>query len=575
MIRRIWSLLDARQRVVVSVLFIMMVIAMMLEMVGIGLVVPAVGLMNGPLSDQSAPVAAILNRVGNPSQKVVLMCGLGVIMAVYLLKTGFILVYNFFLARFVASLQTRLSNRLFSTYMRQPWTFHLERNSSTLIRNVNELNNVGMILLSVMGAIAEAFVLIGVLALLVWSEPLATLVIAGVLGISTLVILKLTARRTRVWGELRFTHWALMNRHLQQGLGGIKDARIRGVEKLFVDRFSQENGVTARFGVLQQIALSVPRLWLELMAVGAICFLTATLLWQGRTPEEVVPSLALFAIAAFRMVPATNRIATAVQTLRFAKKPLSVITEELDLPDGSGTSCTTPLTFHDEVVVDNVTFRFPSSSTPALDGVTLRFGHGQSVGVIGGSGAGKSTAVDVLLGLLDPTLGRVTVDGVDIRGNMRGWQSIVGYVPQSIYLCDESLRGNVAFGVPPDQVDDDALRRAIIAARLDAFVASLPNGLDTVVGERGVRLSGGQRQRIGIARALYHDPQVLVLDEATSALDTETEAEVMAAVNSLHGTKTMIIVAHRLSTVEQCDVLYRLEKGRVVRVGPFAEVVQS
>jgi len=200
--------------------------------------------------------------------------------------------------------------------------------------------------------------------------------------------------------------------------------------------------------------------------------------------------------------------------------------------------------------------------------------YGAAVGIIGGSGAGKSTAVDLLLGLLEPKGGRVTVDGVDIRDNLRGWQDLVGYVPQSIYLCDESLRENVAFGVPPEEIDEQALERAILAARLDDFVASLPAGLSTVVGERGVRLSGGQRQRIGIARALYHDPAVLVLDEATSALDTATESEVMAAVNALQGAKTLVIIAHRLSTVEQCDVIYRLERGRVVGSGTLAEVVQ-
>jgi ABC-type multidrug transport system fused ATPase/permease subunit len=207
--------------------------------------------------------------------------------------------------------------------------------------------------------------------------------------------------------------------------------------------------------------------------------------------------------------------------------------------------------------------------------VSIRIPHGTAVGIIGGSGAGKSTAVDVLLGLLEPSSGKVTVDGIDIRGNPRGWQDMVGYVPQSIYLCDESLRANVAFGVPPEEIDEQALGRAIRAARLDDFVASLPDGLSTVVGERGVRLSGGQRQRIGIARALYHDPSVLVLDEATSALDTATESEVMDAVNALHGAKTLVIIAHRLSTVEQCDVVYRLEQGRVVGAGKLAEVVKT
>jgi ABC-type multidrug transport system fused ATPase/permease subunit len=232
-----------------------------------------------------------------------------------------------------------------------------------------------------------------------------------------------------------------------------------------------------------------------------------------------------------------------------------------------------PLPFCDAIALEDVTFRYEERRQPALDRVSIRIPRCASVGLIGGSGAGKSTLVDVILGLLPPTSGRTTVDGVDIHGDLRGWQMLIGYVPQSIYLGDDTIRRNVAFGLPDELIDDAAVRRALTAARLDEFVASLPNGLDTLVGERGTRLSGGQRQRIGIARALYHDPQVLVLDEATSSLDDATEKEVMAAVNSLHGTKTLIIVAHRLSTVADCDVLYRLDGGRVVQSGTFAEVV--
>ena len=261
---------------------------------------------------------------------------------------------------------------------------------------------------------------------------------------------------------------------------------------------------------------------------------------------------------------------------QYYEKTLVTLRDELRLGSStpSGIDAGRPVGFGREAVLEEVTFRFPNSTAPALDAVTIRIPHGTTVGIIGGSGAGKSTAVDILLGLLEPTQGRVTIDDVDCRDILRGWQSLIGYVPQSIYLCDDSLRENVAFGVPLEKIDDAAIARAISASQLDDFVAGLPEGLSTVVGERGVRLSGGQRQRIGIARALYHDPEVLVLDEATSALDTDTEAEVMAAVNALHGAKTIVIVAHRLSTVEQCDILYRLEQGRLVQSGSFDEVLK-
>jgi ABC-type multidrug transport system fused ATPase/permease subunit len=290
----------------------------------------------------------------------------------------------------------------------------------------------------------------------------------------------------------------------------------------------------------------------------------------------MIPVLGLFAAAAFRLLPSVNRLVTGMQGVRFTAAVVDSLYADLMLPRPHASErSVVPLSFSDELVIDALSYRYPLASSNAVDGVSLRIPHGSSIGLIGGSGAGKSTLVDVILGLLTPTSGRVLVDGIDIQSNIRGWQSIIGYVPQTIFLADDTLRRNVAFGLPEELIDDDAVRRALRAAQLESFVAELPEGWNTGVGERGVRLSGGQRQRIGIARALYHDPQVLVLDEATSALDTETEAGVMADVEALHGAKTLIIVAHRLSTVRNCDVLYRFERGRMAQAGSFAEVIGS
>jgi ABC-type multidrug transport system fused ATPase/permease subunit len=260
-----------------------------------------------------------------------------------------------------------------------------------------------------------------------------------------------------------------------------------------------------------------------------------------------------------------NRLLNAVQSLRFGVPIIDSLAEEvkLEVPPpapqrGQRTEFTT------EIRLNDVRFTYPDAPSPALDAMSITIRRGESVGFVGPSGAGKSTLVDVILGLLAPAAGEVTVDGHDIRANLRGWQDQIGYVPQTIYLNDDTLRRNIAFGLADDVIDDGAVERAMASAQLTDFVRSLPDGVETVVGERGVRLSGGQRQRIGIARALYHDPAVLVLDEATSALDTTTESAVMDAVRALHGTKTILIVAHRLSTVEGCDRLYRLENGHVV-----------
>ena len=290
--------------------------------------------------------------------------------------------------------------------------------------------------------------------------------------------------------------------------------------------------------------------------------------------DTFLPILGLFSAAAFRLLPSVNRLIGAFQGLRYSVPVINLLFNEFRLFDSlpSQKNIKHALHFQSVVSLDHVDYQYDSAHTLALNNISLRIPVGASVGLVGPSGGGKSTLVDIILGLLPPTQGHVKVDGFDIQTNLRGWQDQIGYVPQSIYLTDDTLRRNVAFGLSDDMIDEVAVTKAIRLAQLDDFVKSLPDGVNTVVGERGVRLSGGQRQRIGIARALYHDPAVLVLDEATSALDTATEQGVMEAINALHGTKTLIIVAHRLSTVAQCDRLYRIEQGKIVAEGSFEQV---
>jgi ABC-type multidrug transport system fused ATPase/permease subunit len=353
--------------------------------------------------------------------------------------------------------------------------------------------------------------------------------------------------------------------HLRQGLGGAKDVKLLGREATFLDAFQTHNVRSAQVNQYQAMTQMLPRLWLELLAVAGLATLVVAMLAQGREMTAVMPTLGLFAAAAFRLMPSVNRVLNSLQVLRYCMPVVDVLHEELKLapPEPPTRSGKSP-SLMSEIRLDDVEFTYPTGATPALSGVSLAVRKGESVGFVGPSGSGKSTLVDIVLGLLTPDTGTVLVDGADIQGDLRAWQDQIGYVPQSIYLTDDTLRRNVAFGLPDDAIDEAAVRRAIRAAQLEEFVASLPLGFDTLVGEQGVRLSGGQRQRIGIARALYHDPAVLVLDEATSALDTATEKGVIEAVTALHGRKTVLIVAHRLSTVAHCDRLFRLEQGRVV-----------
>ena len=574
--RRIWSILLPRQRRAAVMLFALVLVGTALETVSVGLVVPALSFMTHGAATPSPWLIGWLNWLGNPSPNQLILLVLLGLFAVYGVKSAFLLFVAYWQSRFVSATQASTSRRLFAIYLAQPWTFHLQRHSSGLMRTINESTAFSQICGLFLMTVSEALVLSGLVGLLLCFEPTGAIVVAGMLGLAAWVFQTLARPHSRRWATTQRHHAKMIIKHVQQGLGGAKDVKIRGCEQEFVDQFRHHSDGQARVAAMQSLIHQMPRLWFELLAVAALLLLTAVMVWQGTPSDRLIPMLGLFATVAFRMLPSVNHMTNAIHRLRSSEPMLVSLAKELSLANATPSGRpAAPMPFRECLVLENVGFRYPASHENVLHAVSIRIPHGSSVGLVGGSGAGKSTLVDVMLGLLPPSHGRVTVDGKDIHDNLRGWQDMIGYVSQSIYLCDDSIRRNVAFGVAEQDVDDAAVLRALKAAQLDEFVASLPDGADSLVGERGVRLSGGQRQRIGIARALYHDPEVLVLDEATSALDSETEKGVMAAVHALHGTKTLIIVAHRLSTVADCDTLYRLDKGRVVQSGTFAEVISQ
>lgn len=567
--QKIWHLLTRDQRRTAVVLLGMMLIGMALEVLGIGLIIPALALMTQSNLTAKYPLLETwLNYLGNPSREQVVFAGMLVLVGVYAIKALFLAFLSWRQMKFVYGAQAELSQRLFVGYLRQPYTFHLQRNSAQLISNViGEVSSVAYLILQFVLSIADALVLLGVLALLLTVEPLGALLVMSTLGFASWAFHHFTRRRLLRWGEAHMSHEGLRIQHLQQGLGGAKDVKLLGRESDFINQYRLHNASSARLSGLQATLQMLPRLWMELLAVIGLAGLVLTMISQGKPLEYVLPTLGLFAAAAFRLMPSATRILGAVQNARYHLPVINNLYNELRSLDGTrDTHHNSPLQFKNAVTLDHVSFRYPAANGQALRNVSLEIPCGASVGIIGGSGAGKSTLVDVILGLLTPVSGTVKVDGIDVQTNLRGWQEKIGYVPQAIFLTDDTLRRNIAFGLPVEQIEEAAVCRALHAAQLEKFVSDLPRGLDTLVGERGIRLSGGQRQRIGIARALYHDPPVLVLDEATSSLDNATERDVMDAVRALQGSKTLIIVAHRLSTIERCDRLYRLEQGEAVAV---------
>ncbi len=575
-LEKVFSLLSRTERGRVIVLAFLTVIGVILETFSVGLIIPALALMLQDNIGQRYPrVQPLLDFLGNPSQNRLLLGAMVGLVVVYAVKNSYIVFLTRMQMRFTFDLQASLSRRLFTTYLRQPYAFHLSRNSAQLINNVTgEVNILTLVVNNSIAIATETLVLIAIGSLLLAIEPVGTLIVIGVLGSAALIFHYVTRFRVSRWGVSRQYHGILLIQHLQQGLGGVKDVKLLGREAEFVRQYDLHNRANARIIGLQSIVQQLPRLWLELLAVAGMAILVQAMLVQGRDLTSIVSTVGLFAAAAFRLMPSVTRIISATQILSFNLPAVNTVYRELqlDIPDDLAARDESKCQFNQEVRFHDVTYRYPDSQLNALTGLSITIGKGECVGIIGPSGSGKSTAIDLVLGLLTPSAGTITVDGHDIQQQLRSWQNQMGYVPQSIYLTDDTLRRNIAFGIPESQIDDKAIQNALAAAQLADFVSTLPERLSTVVGERGVRLSGGQRQRIGVARALYHRPAVLVLDEATSALDTETESGVMDAVSALKGKTTIIVVAHRLSTVEHCDRIYRLEKGELAEQGTPADL---
>ena len=570
-LRIVWAILTQKERRNLIWIFSLMLFGTVLETFSLGLVVPVVGLLTKPEYLKSHPrIDELLNF---PSQTQFVVGAMLLLVLVYVVKNIFLIGSLWVQYGYSTSVTKRLGRTLFENYLKQPFTFHLQRNSATLIRNSqNSASVMSGTIDPILSIAADALVTTGMMVLLLVIEPKGTIITILVFALSSIALRRFSSRRIRLWGEAQNFHKGMIIQHLQQGFGGVKDVKILGRENYFVNQYSDHLDGNANVLRRFSLAQAVPRFGLEILMMIGLASLVSTMVLSGQELTGILPVLGLFGAAAFRLLPAVNRSILSAQTINLNRPLVDGVAADLGLSISTTSSNSVHSHFAVSVSIENLSFSYETTSTQALAGVSIDIARGEAVGLVGPSGSGKSTLVDILLGLLEPTSGRVLVDGDDIHDNLRGWQDQIGYVPQSIFLTDDTLRRNVAFGLPKDQIDDNAVKSAIRSAQLEDFVASLPEGLETVVGERGVRLSGGQRQRIGIARALYNNPDVLVLDEATSSLDTETEHGVMQAVQALQGEKTVIIVAHRLSTVEYCDRLYRLENARIVDEGTFSEV---
>ncbi len=578
------ALFSRREKRNAVVLFVLMLVGSVFEVVGVGAIPAFISVISMPerLLD-IARVRQVYDALGltNPRQ-MVLYAAIGLI-AFFILKNLYLVAVEYARIRYSAARQVLVANRLFRAYLHSPYSFHLQRNTAELLRNTSsEAGNItGGVLLPLMSILMESMTLVLIFVLLVSVEPVVTLIAFTVLGGVVYAFYRTTRATVDRYAAQEQEHRSLTTQAVNQGLGGFKDTRVLGREAFFLDAFARSSWFNAKASRYRTMIGALPRLFLETVAVAGLLGVSVLLMAQNRPLDTVVPSLALLAVALVRMMPAFQKIAANVSAIQWGRRSLAVVHADLveleaqenafraQLRDGEA------IPFQREIAVEGLSFRYEGQAEDALAGVTLRIPKNASVGFVGPSGAGKTTIVDVLLGLLTPTEGRIAVDGVDIQTGLPAWQRKIGYIPQSIFLTDDTVRNNVAFGMEPAEVVDAQVWAALEAAQLRELVESLPEGLDAHVGERGVRLSGGQRQRIGIARALYHGPEVLVMDEATSALDTQTERHFVEALEALQGDHTVVVIAHRLSTVRDCDTLFLMERGRVSASGTYEELIGS
>ena len=565
--QKLWSMLTPSQHRAILLLLGLMLIGMALEMLGIGLVFPILKLITKDnLASEYPTLEPWLDRLGNPDQGELVILAMLAFLGITLTKVLFLGFFAWQQSNFALKVNTNLSLRLFTLYLRQPYAFHLQRNSAELIRNT--MSQVG----SLVGAISscmmiatESLVLFGILVLMYFVEPVGTFGVTATLGLASWGFYRCTKKRINRWGEEYQHHEGLQIQYLQEGLGAAKDVKLLGREKEFIDRYQVRNLGRAQVSRKEGLLKVFPRFGLELLAVTAITLIVFLMISQNKSMTSLVATLGLFTAATFRVMPSVSRLLSAIQNVRFTWPVVNNLHKEFCLvAEVKLQKKYPPLIFKKTLVLENVSFKYPSAEVLVLKEICISIKQGESIGFIGSTGGGKSTLVDIILGLLAPVSGVIKIDGVDIQTNTRGWQDQIGYVPQTIFLTDDTIRRNVAFGLSGNQVQDGFIWNALRSAQLEQFVKNLPEGLDTQIGEGGVRLSGGQRQRIGIARALYHNPSVLVLDEATSSLDKTTEDDFMNAVHALKQDKTLIIVAHRLTTLKQCDYLFKVENGKVI-----------
>ncbi|MCI9341814.1 MAG: ABC transporter ATP-binding protein [Lachnospiraceae bacterium] len=570
LIKRVIAILTERQRKLLVFMLLMMLVGAGLETAGTSLLIPFITIAMEPDSVfQNEYLKYFYDLMHLTSVNGFLVMLSIVLSAVFVLKNIYLYFMYYVQYRFIYNGQFNTSRSLFKDYVRRPYEFYLDASTPVVMRHImSDVNGSYNLLLTFLQLFTELFIFAALLVLALVYSPTMTLVMCAVLGIILLANKMILGPILRRFGHEVQTNSALTTKWIMQAVNGMKETKVLNKERYFVEQYEKSADKLNTIQKRQNSMQNIPRLMIETVCMCGILLVMAVFLSIGNNLNEMITQLGVLAVVAIKLMPSANKLSTYINNIAYYEPSLTAV-EDIIIRSHQKDVDTDilflkkeiePMDFSKEVKLENITYRYPNTEVNILENASVSIPIGKSIGFIGPSGAGKSTTVDILLGLLEPQKGKVTVDGIDIRTNLPGWYARIGYVPQMIFMLDDTIRNNVAYGVDEKDIDEEQVWYALREAQMDEFVRGLPDGLDTSIGERGVRISGGQRQRLGIARALYTEPEIMIFDEATSALDNDTESAIMEAIERLHGKKTLVIIAHRLTTIEKCDAVYRVEE---------------
>lgn len=574
--QKLMKLMNRKQKRQMGVLLVLMLIGAILEALSIGLVLPVVSVILTPgamekYGEKYAIVGKFYEIFHITTTKQLMVIVMAALILAFVFKNLFLFFQQKKMYHFVYTNQFYTAQRLLKSYIKKDYEYFLNADTATIQRSIAaDVNNMYGLILALLQVISESIVFLTLGIVLFVMDPLMTVVIASLLLLTLIVIKKIIKPIMNRTGKENQDYGASMYQWISQAVCGIKEVKVAGKEQYFVNEYMKQGQGFVNAMERLNLFSSAPKLLIETVCIAGMVAYMLILVLADTDMTSMISIIAAFATAAVRLMPSASRINNQLTQIAYCEPFFMNVSDNLvedineenvDMSYAAEVKEKLPVT--KEIVLKDITYAYPNTEKLIFDHADLTIPVGTSIGIVGGSGAGKTTVVDILLGLLKLKGGTITADGVNVMEHYREWLKNIGYIPQMITLLNADIRQNVAFGVPEEEIDEEKLWYALQEARLDEFVKGLPEGVYTGVGERGIRISGGQRQRIGIARALYNDPELLILDEATSALDNETEAAIMEAINRLHGKKTLVIIAHRLQTIEKCDMVFRVEDGKI------------